>query len=443
MSGYGRLRRGPMGADILGQQFNQTYNGLWRDPRLTPKAMGVFGNISSHRDGYGLSAKAISKQMKAGVSMIKAALVELEEVGYLYRLQLRNGDGTVGDTLYFITDIPDHVDIAEHARQSYAQSGATKTAMVITKQSRRSAPVIENPPADKPPSDNHPPKKTNYKNTTTEDREGEEGAPAREIDSPTTGNTTTNDDNGGDEWGIAPTQRPTAEQGTLLARTVITQIAEETGLGLEPWQHKRLVLEHVPTALAAVKNLGDDAISGTEFLEWLRADHDTTMSLYAVLSRRCAPDYLCQALPVWVARTRTPGGLPAPSKPTPDRPRTEAPDGAPDPFSAAGAPPTCTVHPGIALTADATGQRNRCHQCEAPPAPAPPVEDTLEPSPNGLVDVLDQALPDTEPDITDHCGNRSCHEHRRHIIRFNPTTQNFQDLGPCPQCHPDHTQEPR
>lgn len=435
MSGYGRLRRGPMGADILGEQFSQTYNGVWRDPRLTPKAMGVFGNLSTHRDGYGLSAKAISKQMKGGVSMIKAALTELEEVGYLFRLQLRNDDGTVGDTLYFITDIPDHIDIAEHARQTYAQSGATKPAMVITKRNTRSAPVGENPPAVNPPADNHPPKKTNHQNTsTTEQREGEEGARAREIDPPTTDSNSNNDG-----WGITPTQRPATDQGTLLARTVITQLAEETGLELKPWQHKRLVLECFPAAVQAVKELRDDAISETELLEWLRSGHDTTMSLYAVLSRRCRPDYLTQALPVWVARTRTPGGLPAPSKPAAPRPRTERPAQSDlDPFTRAGAPPTCLIHPGIALVADATGQRTRCHMCEDLPEAA---EETPAPTPDGLVDALDDALPDTEPDLPDHCGNRACHEHRRHIIRFNPTTETFEDLGPCPRCHPDHAQE--
>lgn len=285
-----------------------------------------------------------------------------------------------------------------------------------------------------------PPKKSGSNNTqvptTGREQKGEEGARAREIDPPNVGSTTADE-----EWGIAPTERPAADQGTLLARTVITQIAEETGLGLEPWQHKRLVLEHLPAALDAVRALGDDAVSPTELLEWLAADHDTTMSLYAVLSRRCAPDYLRQALPVWVARTRTPGGLPAPSKPTAPRPRTGGPDGAPDPFTRAGAPPTCLIHPGIALTADATGQRTRCHMCEAPPEPAP-IDDSPTPDVEDLADVIGDALPDTEPDLPDHCGNRSCHEHRRHIIRFNPTTQDFQDLGPCPRCHPNRAQEP-
>lgn len=436
MSGYGRLQRGPMGAEILGEQFSQTYNGVWRDTRLTPKAMGVFGNLSTHRDGYGLSAKGISKQMKGQEGMVKTALNELEEVGYLFRLQTRNDDGTTGQTLYFITDIPDHVDIAEHAAQAYAQSGATKPAMVITKRKTRSAPVGENPPAVNPPAENDPPKKTNHKNTSTaEQGKGEEGAPERASSSPVDNPV----DNGPDAgWGIDPTDRPAPEQGTLLARTVIDGIAAETGLDLKPWQHRRLVLEHLPAALTAVRTLGDDAVSGTELVEWLRADHDTTQSLYAVLATRCRPDYLTEALPVWVARTRTPGGLPAPSTPPAPRPRREqdAPDADPDPFTRAGAPPTCPVHPGIALTADLTGQCIRCHMCEDLPAPAAP-----GPSAEDLADIIGDALPDTESDLPDHCGARECHEAQRHIIRFSPAKGAHVDLGPCPRCHPDHAQE--
>lgn len=428
---YADIVRGAFGGD----RFTIISNLAARDRRLHYKARGLLTAIGSHREGWGITAERLAAEAPDGIASVRSGLKELEQCGYLRRYRLRDEDGKLRGARWVITDDPDSLEarIAELATQ-VGEEGLD----LFQRQNTRSEPKCDFPTLDNPPVDNRMTKKTSNKNTsTTEDREGEEDARAREIDPPTTGNTT-NDD--ADEWGIAPTQRPAAEQGTLLARTVITQIAEETGLGLEPWQHKRLALEHIPSALAAVKALGDDRVSGTEFLEWLRADHDTTMSLYAVLSRRCAPDYLAQALPVWVARTRTPGGLPAPSKPTQPRPRTGGPDAAPDPFSAAGAPPTCTVHPGIALTADATGQRTRCHQCEAPLEPAP-VEDTPAPTSQDLVDVIGQALPDTEPDMPDHCGNRTCHEHRRHIIRFNPITEAFEDLGPCPQCNPNHAQE--
>src|SRR5256885_5221869 len=54
-SRYGRIRRGEMAAD----RFTQISNELFRDPRLSFKAKGVFGLISTHRDGYGITVVKI------------------------------------------------------------------------------------------------------------------------------------------------------------------------------------------------------------------------------------------------------------------------------------------------------------------------------------------------------------------------------------------------
>ena len=59
---YGRIRRGPMAGDA----FTQIRNAVFRDSRLTGKAMGIFGNISTHRDGWGITPESISTQMRDG-----------------------------------------------------------------------------------------------------------------------------------------------------------------------------------------------------------------------------------------------------------------------------------------------------------------------------------------------------------------------------------------
>lgn len=102
-SGYGRIRRGPMAGDA----FTQIRNAVFRDPRLSAKAMGIFGNISTHRDGWGITPEGISKQMRDGVGAIKAGLRELEKCGYLQRQRERRPDGTLGTSVYFITDQPE------------------------------------------------------------------------------------------------------------------------------------------------------------------------------------------------------------------------------------------------------------------------------------------------------------------------------------------------
>lgn len=68
-------------------------------------------------------------------------------------------------------------------------------------------------------------------------------------------------------------------------------------------------------------------------------------------------------------------------------------------------------------------------------------EQTAQPTPEGLIDLLDQTLVDSGPKFPEHCGNRSCHEQRRHIICYNPRTRSHQDLGPCLRCHPARAQQ--
>ncbi|MFI1801973.1 hypothetical protein ACH427_32225 [Streptomyces sp. NPDC020379] len=97
-----RIRRGLMAAD----RFTQVSNGLFRDPRITLKAKGLFGLLSTHRDGYGVTASGIARQTKEGVSAIESGLRELERYGYLERERVRRADGTLGAVEYFITDAP-------------------------------------------------------------------------------------------------------------------------------------------------------------------------------------------------------------------------------------------------------------------------------------------------------------------------------------------------
>jgi DNA-binding transcriptional ArsR family regulator len=113
--GYHRVKRGRMAAD----QFTQISNALFRDPRLSAKAMGVFGHISTHQNGYGVTPESISRHMRDGVSAIKGALRELEECGYLVRTRERRPDGTLGGVLYEITDEPEEtIRLAEEHRRS-------------------------------------------------------------------------------------------------------------------------------------------------------------------------------------------------------------------------------------------------------------------------------------------------------------------------------------
>lgn len=132
---YGRIRRGPMAAD----QFTQIRNAVFRDARLTAKAMGIFGNISTHRDGWGITPESIASQMRDGVDAVKAGLRELERHGYLQRERERRPNGTLGASTYFITDQPEQMPSSEP---------------------KGDFPPQAKPPEEKPTVDDQPHKKT-------------------------------------------------------------------------------------------------------------------------------------------------------------------------------------------------------------------------------------------------------------------------------------------
>lgn len=158
-----RIERGQMAAD----RFTQISNALFRDPRLSFKAKGVFGLISTHRDGYGLTVAAIVKSGREGRDAVQSALAELEQHGYLERVQQHGEDGKFAGVVCRITDMPAHLYelLGDEATRLPAQ---TRTGDIAT-----SEPLTDFPSTDEPAPGNPHPKNTSHKNTRVEEDEGE------------------------------------------------------------------------------------------------------------------------------------------------------------------------------------------------------------------------------------------------------------------------------
>lgn len=150
---YSRIRRGPMAAD----QFTQIRNALFRDKRMSFKAKGIFGLISTHTDGYGITPERIADYSTDGTSAVRTGLQELEKGGYLQREQPRRTNGTMGPIEYYITDMPSSEPVTENREAAATCDDA---------QNRRSEPVNENPQAAEPQAADRTPKNTSTKNTT-------------------------------------------------------------------------------------------------------------------------------------------------------------------------------------------------------------------------------------------------------------------------------------
>ncbi|MGX4695528.1 hypothetical protein [Streptomyces sp. JNUCC 63] len=131
------IRRGVMAAD----QFTQVANGLFRDAQLSFKAKGLFGLLSTHRDGWRMTVTDIARRGRDGDSAVKSGLKELQKHGFLVRERERGPDGTLGAAAYFITDLP-------------------------ALQSSRSQPESGFPPVDDPTLADRSTKNTNRKKTT-------------------------------------------------------------------------------------------------------------------------------------------------------------------------------------------------------------------------------------------------------------------------------------
>lgn len=146
------IQRGPMAAD----NFTQIANALFRDRRISYKAKGIFGLISTHRAGFTVTVAALVRSSTDGKSAVTTGLQELEKFGYLERGQEHNGDGTFGEAWYRITDVPAPL---------FDLLGEDATDILDRVQNRRSEPLTDFPSTDDPATGNRTTKNNNLKKT--------------------------------------------------------------------------------------------------------------------------------------------------------------------------------------------------------------------------------------------------------------------------------------
>ena len=97
---------------MAGDSFTQIANALFRDAQLSFKAKGLFGYVSTHRNGWQVTIADLVRLGPDGREAVRTALKELEAHGYLIRERLRRPDGTLGEIVYCITDRPATLDLA-------------------------------------------------------------------------------------------------------------------------------------------------------------------------------------------------------------------------------------------------------------------------------------------------------------------------------------------
>jgi hypothetical protein len=86
-------------------RFTQIPNDWLRDTNLSLKAKGLLAQLLSHADGWSVSIQGLAKVNNCGKDAIRSAVKELEDFGYLSRIQNRTDAGEFGDTVW-VTSAP-------------------------------------------------------------------------------------------------------------------------------------------------------------------------------------------------------------------------------------------------------------------------------------------------------------------------------------------------
>ncbi|MFF1566909.1 hypothetical protein ACFVY1_25865 [Streptomyces sp. NPDC058293] len=137
-----------MAVDVIGSHYTTVFNHAVRDRRLTRRARGLLVELLSHRQGYGVSLAMLIKAGPEGKDALTVALRELERHGYLHRERERDPRGRLREACYYLTDMPDGVEIVAQAPWASPPGKRHEGTEAVLPRSRRSAPESENPPLD-------------------------------------------------------------------------------------------------------------------------------------------------------------------------------------------------------------------------------------------------------------------------------------------------------
>lgn len=88
------------------RDYSTINNTILRDRDISLKAKGLLVTMLSLPDEWVYSIEGLTKILKEGKDSIRSAIKELEEHGYVARVQDRNSQGSFSGYIYIIREIP-------------------------------------------------------------------------------------------------------------------------------------------------------------------------------------------------------------------------------------------------------------------------------------------------------------------------------------------------
>lgn len=94
--------------------FTMVSNYILRNPNVSLKTLGMYAKLASLPDNWKFTEMGLTSICKEGRDAVRSALEDLEQLGLLFRFRIRNKDGTMGDSVYYIANTP----IEEETKQA-------------------------------------------------------------------------------------------------------------------------------------------------------------------------------------------------------------------------------------------------------------------------------------------------------------------------------------
>ena len=122
------------------KNFTVIQNYVLSSTNISLKAIGIYCKLISLPDNWNFTEEGLACICKDGKDSIRSALKELEDLNLLYRFRIREKDGTLGKSVYYISAIPMSEENKKEIEARY------NPLNILIQQ--KDEPCLENPPLD-------------------------------------------------------------------------------------------------------------------------------------------------------------------------------------------------------------------------------------------------------------------------------------------------------
>lgn len=129
------------------------------DLNLSPKAWGILGKIfllKSRNENWKISVNGLATQIKGGRDLVKSAVKELKDNGYLHIMQGRNENGSFGTTKWYIFESPDDNPFFLKVDDMPESENPTTVENTVGGKSTHGQNPLNKPQAENPHTENPP-----------------------------------------------------------------------------------------------------------------------------------------------------------------------------------------------------------------------------------------------------------------------------------------------